>query len=137
MLKTLIIDDNDHKIDNIRKYLKESGINSITVKKTRNQGLMELRRKESEDDPYELLVLDMMFPNYPNGQINQYAGYDVLREIKRNKWKLPVILCSNKSITDISEYINVVGIIQYDQSVLQTEEFREFIKKYKEQKIST
>lgn len=135
-MKTLVIEDLTIKASDIAEYLNECGIKDITLRKSRNTGLIELRKAANEEHSYELLILDMQFPIYEDGPIDREAGIDILREIKRLKYDaLAVIMCSSDDVSrKVQGFSNVSGIIQYDYSVDLTPQFKEVVSKIREMK---
>lgn len=128
-MKALIIDDSSLKTDTISQYLNKFDITDITIRDCIKNGLYELKLQAETDKQYDLLILDMMFPNYPNGVIHPRAGLHVLREIKRKGWTTPVILCSSDTIDNdmICDFPNVIGSVLYDSSTDLTSDFKELI----------
>ena len=98
-MKILIIDDEKWK----REYIMESILEvnqDIEIKECeyRNDGLRELK-----DNNFDLLFLDMQFPNYLGEMIERKNGLSVLRELERTENNIPVVICSS-GYTDCSEY---------------------------------
>ena len=98
-MKILIIDDEKWKrefmIESILEVNQEAEIKECEY---RNDGLRVLK-----DNDFDLLFLDMRFPNYQGGMIERDNGLFVLRELKRIENNIPVVICSS-GYTDCSEY---------------------------------
>lgn len=98
-MKILIIDDEKWKrefiIESILEVNQEAEIKECEC---RNDGLKVLK-----DNDFDLLFLDMRFPNHLGGMVERDNGLFVLRELKRIKNNIPVVICSS-GYTDCSEY---------------------------------
>lgn len=110
-MKILIIDDEKWK----REYIVEAILEvnqEIEIKECeyRNDGLKELMNNN-----FDLLFLDMQFPNYLGGMIERNNGLSVLRELKRMENHIPVVICSS-GYTDCSEY-NIQSYILFGSNV--------------------
>lgn len=126
-MKVLIIDDSGMKRHDIINTLEGFGITDITEKEARNEGLRELLKSYESDNPYDLLILDMQFPVFPDGMPKPNMGIDVLHEIERKGWDIPVVMCSSDS-TDLKDtFENVIADVQYDPMVSLTYKFEKII----------
>ena len=84
------MEDQEDKYNHIKDILNKYDIN-LVWKKSCQAGLMELL-----NNVYHILLLDMSMPiseNEPSKEnFNNYAGMSVLREIKRKKYTIKVII---------------------------------------------
>lgn len=124
-MKTLIIEDNAVKLQDILQTLNHLGIYDITHKSARNPGLYELRQSFQNNDPYNLLILDMQFPIFDDEMPKIDMGIDVLCEMKRKGWLIPVIVCSSDFTNCRETFSNVIADIQYSPFVSLTNKFEQ------------
>lgn len=122
-LKILVIEDSDMKYHDIETTLEHLGITDISHEISRNAGLVNLRQSYDENRPYDLLILDMQFPIFNDGQPIPDAGVSVLTEIERKGWEIPVIVCSSIETDCKACFENVIADIQYDPMLLMTHRF--------------
>lgn len=119
-MNILIIDDDEFKreciIDAILEVNKKAKIRECEY---RNEGLKELK-----DNTFDLLFLDMQFPNYQGGMIERTNGLSVLRELKRTENNIPVVICSS-GYTDCSEY-NIKNYVLFGSNSM-SEHFKHII----------
>lgn len=125
-IKTLIIEDNPCKFQEIKNTLNFLGITNITHRAALNPGLFELRNSYRKNQPYDLLVLDMQFPIYEHEIPRPNAGIFVLDEIERCNRSLPVIICSSEE-QNFTDYENVIGEVVYDSFVSLRYPFQEIL----------
>lgn len=125
-LKTLIIEDNQYKLQEIKNSLKFLGITDITHRAALNPGLFELRNSYRKNQPYDLLVLDMQFPIYEHEIPRPNAGIFVLDEIERCNRSLPVIICSSEE-QNLTNYENIIGEVIYNSFVSLQYPFQEIL----------
>lgn len=89
-MKILCMEDQEAKYKHIREVLEKYKVELIW-RKSSQTGLMELLTNE-----YDIVLLDMSMPiseNEPRKEnFDNYAGMSVLREIKRKKYFLKVIV---------------------------------------------
>jgi len=89
-MKILIIEDDKIKIDKLTSFLSN---NDFDLRESFQSGLDALKNSQ-----YDLLILDMTIPLWEkvNNDINQnyeqFGGEKILREMKRKKIIVPVIL---------------------------------------------
>lgn len=129
-MKVLIIEDSCTKEHDIKKALSQFGIYDVICKSTKNEGLYELLESFKNDEPYSLLVLDMQFPELEGLCVKPDAGIDVLKEIKRRKWDIPVIMCSTEKFGCMDMFPNVAAEIKYDPAVSLESAFKQALTAY-------
>ncbi|WP_046174832.1 response regulator [Domibacillus indicus] len=90
----LIVEDDINKIAKIESFLKSEFIN-IQIEKANsyNSGLRKILFNK-----YDLVLLDMTMPNFDKtssssgGKLVQFAGKEILSQMKRKKIFIPVIM---------------------------------------------
>ena len=85
-MRILIIEDEQKLADAIAAGLKGNGF-EVTLAHSGEAGLRKLH-----DHPVDLILLDVMLP--------RVSGLEVLREIRRNGFKLPVLILTSKGSVD-------------------------------------
>jgi len=90
-MNILIIEDDKIKLERLVSFFKSE---TVSIKESYHSGLRELIQKNDID----LLILDMSLPLWEgteqgSGENNeQFGGTNILRELKRRKRNIPVIL---------------------------------------------
>lgn len=93
-MKVLLIDDDPNKIRQLRGFL-ETLFPSATVEERRS---FQSGLKAALLDKPDVLLLDMTMPTYDvagketGGYERRYAGYEILRRLKRKRQTVPVIV---------------------------------------------
>ena len=84
MAKIMIVDDDPDFVDSISRLLKSKGHELTTINDT--EGVVE----QLERDPYDVLILDVMFPE------NAAAGFHLAQEIRKHEdlSRLPILILS-------------------------------------------
>ena len=84
MAKIMIVDDDPDFVDSISRLLKSKGHELTTINDT--EGVIE----QLERDPYDVLILDVMFPE------NAAAGFHLAQEIRKHEdlSRLPILILS-------------------------------------------
>ena len=84
MAKIMIVDDDPDFVDSISRLLKSKGHELTTINDT--EGVVE----QLERDPYDVLILDVMFPE------NAAAGFHLAQEIRKHEKlsRLPILILS-------------------------------------------
>lgn len=89
--KILVVEDDTLKGRQIVNFTKSINNNIIiTQKGALNSGLLELTKNE-----YDLVILDMSLPTFDNNEsehFQPYGGLLFLDEIKRKKYKVPIVI---------------------------------------------
>ncbi len=126
-MKVLIIDDRRFKSETIKNCLNEIGINDIHIEEFRNLGCLEIEKSIEEKRPYDLIILDMQMPAYPDGRIYTDAGLFILKRMQHKHIKTPVIMCSSDDVGDMSNYPMVIGSVTFNIATDMTSLFRDII----------
>ena len=120
-MKILIIEDTDTKFLDIQQSLLRYLSIDITRKKSRNGGLLEIRRAYRENNMYDLLILDQVMPLFEEDRCKMLpdGGFSVLNEIKRLYIDLPVCMCSSEEISreDIVMNIKYSPFVSLDNDI--------------------
>jgi len=127
------MEDQEDKFCHIETLLKKYDV-TIEWKKTHQTGLMELREKT-----YDYLLLDMSMPicedEISKDNFDSFAGKAVLKEIKRRRYLLKVIIITGfndfikgKELITLKELINeiqaeyaeyYIGYVKYDSTSIE------------------
>ena len=103
------MEDQEDKYLHIETVLKENGITRIVWEKNCQNGLMRLMQ-----DKFDFLLLDMSMPlsdvNYKKESFDSFAGMSVLREIKRKKYDIKVVI-----VTGFNDFEREKKIITLDE----------------------
>lgn len=105
----LIIDDDSYKVSLFTNPLNKE--DSYTHKYSYNSGLRELFLNKNVN--YDCLILDMNFPTFDDECVEVDKGIQVLKELKRKKINIPVIIYSSKYVC-VDNYENVIDYILHD-----------------------
>lgn len=111
-MKILVMEDQEEKYKQIENVIKMG--NSLKWEKNCQLGLMELRQNK-----YELLLLDMSMPISDEEKIkdnfDSYAGMSVLREIKRRKYDLKVVVITG--FNDFEKGNELITLSELDKKI--------------------
>ena len=123
-VKTILIEDDSKKIEDIRDFLKNNlSCSNLVVKESYQSGIREIL-----SNSYELLLLDMSIPTYDKtlyesgGSYEKFGGYKVLKEIIRKRKPLKTILIT--MFDDFGESDISVTLAQIDDTLKS--EFNDF-----------
>ncbi len=127
MKKILIVDDDDFKINNIKEVINELEVYyNVTIEKSLNCGLRRIR-----NETFDIILLDMSMPTFSitdSQNFDSYGGKTFLKEMKRKKIEIPVIVITQYDIfgegssqktaekldKDFKEsFSNYVGMVKY------------------------
>lgn len=135
-MRILCMEDQEDKFCHIQGVLKKYPV-QLERKKSYQTGLMELRERE-----YDYLLLDMSMPlcedEVSKDNFKSFAGKAVLREIKRKKYQLKVIIVTGfndfekgKELITLKELIEEIrveygnyycGYVKYDSTSVEWQE---------------
>lgn len=96
-MRILIIDDDETKCIEIEKFIFDLDYLKLTLTKKQSwqSGFIEIKENGYN---YDFLILDMSMPRYDSGiadsneEFETYAGWEILKEMKRNKTEIPTCL---------------------------------------------
>lgn len=99
-MRLLIVEDSKIKIEWIRDILKEKNIEYDEITYLNGACLKIL----DEPKVYDGIILDMQFPIYKNGEIDERAGEKLLKRLKHRKINIPVLGNSSIDFQSLTEY---------------------------------
>lgn len=114
-MNILCIEDIKDKFEHINDVLSKEKYNVIW-KKNYQEGLMELRCNS-----YDILLLDMSMPicenEFTKDNFDNFAGLSILREIKRKRYNIKVIIVTGFS--DFERGNNLITINELEKEILE------------------
>jgi DNA-binding response OmpR family regulator len=114
IMKILLADDSKTQREIVAAFLSEEGFDVSTASDGR-----EVMEALERDRP-ELLILDIVMP--------EVDGYTVLRELKKNNLKVPVIIVSRKEKEAMEDLLYFEDYAYYLQKPFRPQELLEKIK---------
>lgn len=120
-MKVLNIEDNVFKHSAICNTLKKVGVNSVAWKRNLSEAIEELT---SATEPYDLVITDMWYPEYPGGPDAQ-SGKVFIEKYLEHKWNIKVILCSSVDYL----WPDILGSIHYSEDSDWENELQALIRK--------
>lgn len=111
-MRILCIEDQKEKYEKVHEIIQESA-SKVKWAHDCQTGLMELRQNK-----YDLLLLDMSMPMCEEEQedtFDSYAGMAVLREIKRKKYDIKVVIITGFS--DFEKEKEVITLSELDEKI--------------------
>lgn len=130
-MRILIVDDHaETKCRGIIEECQKRGI-EVEIKKGRNSALRRIIYGEQEIDG---IILDMGIPVFDDGYTeDEKEGDDVLRELERKEYNIPVLIFSTTE-SDYKDECDFVVDQMTDWYIVQEEEkFFKFLEKIEEQ----
>jgi len=97
----LVVDDEEHLAVGIKFNLEAEGYRVTTA----SDGPTALAAVESDDDPVDLVVLDLMMPGM--------SGYEVCERIRNSGRHMPVLMLSARTLSEDRTHGFDVGANQY------------------------
>lgn len=131
MKNILILDDDFYKAEDARRCIEKIFNNKGEEVKTKHVSCFkEFVAEEREIDKYDLLILDMNFPVYPNERVTAGMGNSVINRLDfRNKdIKIIVFTSEPNLVRETSE--NLLGIVEHDSSVWSLPKFEDVLLGY-------
>lgn len=133
-MNVLIVEDDDDKAVDISNFVRERyAVGKITVVRSLQSGLREILR-----GGHDLILLDMTMRNFDRsveedgGRPHHFAGREILRQMKREELRVPVIIVTNferfgeeaeeVTLTDLKEELqerfpDYLGTVHYRSNV--------------------
>lgn len=99
-LKVLMVDDNISLINMVKEYFKSS--NDVEVVLEANDGEQGIKMIESNQDKYDLIVLDLIMP--------KKDGMYVLEEMKKRNINKKVIVATSYNASDVIREVSEYGV---------------------------
>lgn len=109
MIKILIVDDSVEKVSSVQAYIEQMLNNNCEI--TIKNNLYESRVALSET-AFDLMVLDIQFPEFPDSHVKSDAGFSLLSEIlisSKRKHKRPSQPHRPSTIIVLTEYEDSVS----------------------------
>lgn len=123
----LNLEDDVYKHHDICKALEHGGLGKLTIDCVRNlEDGIELIKKNLEEQPYDLIITDMWYPEKPGGE-EVASGEKLIQSVKENGWNIPVILCSSVSY----RFPEILGSVYYSEKEDWENEMVNLIKRIK------
>lgn len=97
----LVVEDEEHLAVGIKYNLEADGFRVTTV----GNGLAALKAIEDENNPVDLIVLDLMLPGM--------SGYDVCEQVRESGHHMPVLMLSARTLSEDRTRGFDVGANQY------------------------
>ena len=130
MKKILIVEDDQFKQEDVIRFLKNKGIEYV-VSEYLNDSLMYIRKHK---DDIQGIVLDLGLPRFESMEdYDLYMGLNLLKELKRLKLNIPVLINSTTFAGMLDEYPFVYGQRMCMESYEMLEKFVTFLTKREEQ----
>ena len=102
-LKVLMVDDNISLINMVKEYFKSS--NDVEVVLEAYDGEQGIKMIESNQDKYDLIVLDLIMP--------KKDGMYVLEEMKKRNINKKVIVATSYNASDVIREVSEYGVIYF------------------------
>ena len=102
-LKVLMVDDNISLINMVKEYFKSS--NDVEVVLEAYDGEQGIKMIESNQDKYDLIVLDLIMP--------KKDGMYVLEEMKKRNINKKVIVATSYNASDVIREVSEYGVSYY------------------------
>ena len=99
-LKVLMVDDNISLINMVKEYFKSS--NDVEVVLEAYDGEQGIKMIESNQDKYDLIVLDLIMP--------KKDGMYVLEEMKKRNINKKVIVATSYNASDVIREVSEYGV---------------------------
>lgn len=105
-MRVLNIEDDTFKHNDICKALSGCGIKDVEWSNNLADGWKRIKNSMDSNNPYDLIITDMYYPNEPGGREEESGDVLIDRMIK-NKITIPVILCSSVNL----KYPEIYGCV--------------------------
>lgn len=96
-MRVLNIEDDTFKHNDICKALSECGIKDVEWSNNLADGWKQIKNSIDSNNPYDLIITDMYYPDEPGGREEQ-SGDALIDRVIKNKITIPVILCSSVNL---------------------------------------
>lgn len=125
MKKVLIAEDNIIKYFEIKRALEFNGICDIVYVGNQASVWDEIEKSEQSGNKIDLIVSDVHYPLCAGQEANVEAGFILLKEMKKRKCNIPVILCSSQNY-NIPE---ALGCVWYNKNRCLEQDFKEIFQR--------
>ncbi len=110
------MEDQEYKYQHINSVLRKNDSIQIIWEKNCQNGLMQLLKQD-----FDFLLLDMSMPlsgdEYKKESFDSFAGLSVLREIKRKKYKVKVIIITG--FNDFEKGEKIITLKELEKEIVQ------------------
>ena len=96
-MRVLNIEDDTFKHHDICKALSGCGIKEVEWSNNLADGWKQIKNSIDSNNPYDLIITDMYYPDEPGGREEQ-SGDVLIDRVIKNKITIPVILCSSVNL---------------------------------------
>lgn len=132
-MQALIIEENMKKVHEFETYLERNGISRVSVANSIDFGIKQLVNMFEINWPFDYLILGMNLPKETGGNIlYENGGLMVLKEIKKRKIPIKVIIVTDKEILDLrccKDMKEIIDIIKYEPFEWQSKRFADALEK--------
>lgn len=105
-MRILNLEDSVSKHSEIRAVLLSCGIKAKDIVWVTNlmDGIDKIKELAENGEYFDLAITDMYYPVEPGGYEEKDTGDKFVRFVKKERLKLPIIICSSVNIEDGSVY---------------------------------
>lgn len=105
-MKILHLEDSVSKHSEIRSVLLSCGVKADDIVWVTNlmDGIDKIKEAKENGEHFDLAITDMYYPVEPGGYEEKDTGDKFVKFVKKEKLKLPVIICSSVNIKDGSVF---------------------------------
>ena len=105
-MKILHLEDSVSKHSEIRSVLLSCGVKADDIVWVTNlmDGIDKIKEAKENGEHFDLAITDMYYPVEPGGYEEKDTGDKFVKFVKKEKLKLPVIICSSINIKDGSVF---------------------------------
>lgn len=105
-MKILHLEDSVSKHSEIRSVLLSCGVKADDIVWVTNlvDGIDKIKEARENGEHFDLAITDMYYPVEPGGYEEKDTGDKFVKYVKKERLKLPVIICSSVNIKDGSVF---------------------------------
>ena len=105
-MKILHLEDSVSKHSEIRSVLLSCGVKADDIVWVTNlmDGIDKIKEAKENGEHFDLAITDMYYPVEPGGYEEKDTGDKFVKFVKKERLKLPVIICSSVNIKDGSVF---------------------------------
>ncbi len=128
-MRILNIEDTPIKHRDIKNVLESCGITDVDCERTLEEGIKRYMGALVSGIPYDLIITDMWYPSALGA--SEIQGGDLLIEkATKEKWDVPIILCSNQNYN----YPEILGTLHYSDNIDWEGQLRIYVESIKSRK---
>ncbi len=125
-MRVLNIEDSTIKYRAIKDVLESCRITDVDCERTLETGIKRYKEALNAGNPYDLLITDMWYPLAP-GSAEVKGGDMLIERAIKEKWDVPIILCSNQNYN----YPEILGTLHYSDNVDWEGQLRSYVEAIK------